>query len=547
MKLKCSVIGLVLFLVVGLPVAGFFATLPSQPNHQEGLTLTKAGQPAFRSALPTRWNKTYGGTNNEMANDVVECSSGGFAFTGGIDIPGHATDVWLVRTDVHGNQLWNRSFGGSNLDEGYSLTECSDGGFAITGHRLSGSPWWDLWLIRTNATGHHLWNQTFAGDQGYGDRGYEVIECSGGGFAVIGYTAALKTSSQDMWLIRTDASGNHLWNQTYDYDGGSDYGYAIVECSGGGFALGGAADVELTESLGFWLVRTDADGVHLWNQTYDGDGYEECYDLVECVGGGFALAGYTDSFGAGGSDMWLVRTDATGNHLWNQTFGTTNRDKANGLVECSDGGFALVGYGNYIPVFISRDSCLDRAWAGESDMWLVRTDATGNHQWNQTYGGALRDIGTSIVNCSDGGFLLSGYTKSFGAGSFDGWLVRVAEDNMPPTWVVAPTDQVVITGVAFSYDLDASDPEGLSLDAWWLNDTTNFAVDAQGVITNAIALDVGVYGVRVSVNDTYGNMLTGTFKVTVIDPFPWHLVIFLAIIAILFILLFACLRKYDKV
>jgi hypothetical protein len=97
-------------------------------------------------------------------------------------------------------------------------------------------------------------------------------------------------------------------------------------------------------------------------------------------------------------------------------------------------------------------------------------------------------------------------------------LIRVAHDNLPPTWDEALSDQEVFVNVAFRYDVNASDPEGL-LDTLWLNDTTNFAIDAAGLITNASTLVEGAYGVQVLANDTYGYVLTGTFTVTVL-PLP---------------------------
>ncbi len=520
-------------MAVGLPLAGFFAVLPSQQHHQEELILNRADPPT------TLWSQTFGTTNSEDARDLVECSSGGFAFVGEIQVSGHGTDVWLVRTDNNGNQLWNRTFGGTYSEDGKALTECSDGGFAITGYKYSGGLYPDLWLIRTNSTGHEQWNQVF--DVYATDVGNDVIECSGGGFAVIG-TTQNTSHTYNFLLLRTDATGNHLWNQSFGY-AGSERGYSIVEASSGGFALAGSKYVGNTD---MWLVRTDASGNHQWNKTYGGPYGEACNELVECSDGGFALTGYAYNTDTGDDDYWLVRTDAAGVHQWNQSYHGLSEDEAKGLVECSDGGFALIGSGGYVDEEIRRGGCQKGKWAGEEDMWLVRTDASGNHVWNQSFGGTNDDDGRAIVSCSDGGFALAGITMSYGAGNYDAWLVRVGQGNLPPTWVETPTDQVAIAGMPFLYDLEATDPEG-SLDSWWLNDTTNFAIDAEGEITNAAVLEEGSYGLQVSVNDSYGNVLTAVFTVVVVPAFPWHLVIFLAAGVTLFVLFFACLRKYGKV
>ncbi len=558
LKSRYPVLGLLLILVVVLPTAGFRTTLPNSLVHYQERLSTKTDYSSRQAMLPTRWNKTFGSSSFDFISDVVECSSGGFVFTGAFSLPGNLQDVWLVKTDIHGNQLWNHSWGSAYDQQGWSLAECSDGGYIITGRTYSVPTGEDVLLIRTNVTGHQQWNQTFDGDLGSHDTGLQVIECSGGGFAIIGYTTTAKTSSQDLWLIRTDATGQHLWNESFGY-GLEDTGYSIVECSGGGFAVCG--DVLMPTSYDGILVRTDAGGNQLWNKSYTAvDQAYKCMEVIECSSGGFALAGihHNASFGYS-MGMWLLRTTANGDHQWNQTHEVSSLyDEAWDLVECSDGGFALSGTGNYDwdaigpPPTVSLEESRGRGGdnrfgAGESDICLLRTDASGNHVWNQSYGGTGEEWGFSLITCSDGGFLLTGQLNTLGPTTMDGWLIRVANDNLPPTWVMTPTDQVIIVGTPFLYDLDATDPEGLSLDAWWLNDTTNFAISNEGVITNTSALEVGSYGLQVSVNDTFGNIRTGVFTVIVIPAFPWHLVIFLAAIALVFLLFFLCLRRYKKV
>jgi len=133
--------------------------------------------------------------------------------------------------------------------------------------------------------------------------------------------------------------------------------------------------------------------------------------LVQTGDGGYALAGYTESFGAGNADCWLVKIDANGNAQWNQTYGGTSYDAARALVQTGDGGYALAGYTSSFGV-------------GGYDCWLVKTDAAGNAQWNQTYGGKGIDWAIALVQTSDGGYALAGWTESFGAGSTDFWLVK---------------------------------------------------------------------------------------------------------------------------
>ena len=165
--------------------------------------------------------------------------------------------------------------------------------------------------------------------------------------------------------MKTDANGVATWNQTY---GGyqDDTAYALVQTSDGGFALAGVTKSFDSRHMGsdMWLVKTNANGVAIWNQTYGGTGHDYAYALVQTPDGGFALAGNTYSFGAGNSDMWLVKTDANGVATWNQTYGGTDADSAKALIQTSDGGFALAGVtGSF--------------GAGDEDTWLIITDANG--------------------------------------------------------------------------------------------------------------------------------------------------------------------------
>jgi uncharacterized repeat protein (TIGR02543 family) len=309
------------------------------------------------------------------------------------------------------------TYGGVNDDFAWSIVECSDGGFAIAGCTdstigdLSGSG--DAWLVRTDSDGTELWNQTYGGI-GW-DRAYAVVECGDGGFALAGYTNSSGAGGWDFWLIKTDANGVEQWNQTY---GGPFYEWAIsaVECGDGGFALAGykgyGAGIK-----DFWLVRTDSSGNELWNQTYGGAGDDWAWSVVETADGGFALTGYTNSSGAGDRDFWLVKTDAEGAMEWSQTYGGSGDDWGCSVIETSDDGFALAGYtASY--------------GAGGPDFWLVKTDANGVEQWNQTYGGPEDDRAITVIETADGGFALIGPTRSFGAGDWDYWLIKTDSEGV---------------------------------------------------------------------------------------------------------------------
>jgi len=371
------------------------------------------------------WSQTYGGASYEYASYLVETSDGGYAITGGTTSFGAGEyDFWLIKTNKYGNMEWNQTYGGTKDDYAKSLVETSDGGYAIAGYTGGKNdliaPERDFWLVKTDASGNMEWNKTYGGIND--DYARSLIETSDGGYALAGSTDSFGAGKHDFWLIKTDGYGNMEWNKTY---GGADYDYAhsLVGTSDGGYALAGNTGAGILGGGDFWLIKTDGYGNMEWNQTYESG---TVFSLVETSGGGYTLAGYTRSFGAGGDDFWLVKTNEYGNMEWNQTYGGTNHDIAHSLVETSDGGYALAGETSSFG-------------AGYDDFWLVKTDANGNMEWNQTYGGVKYEEASCLVELSDGGYALAGWTGEIGPIS-DFWVVRTDEYGIPefPSWTILP-------------------------------------------------------------------------------------------------------------
>jgi len=321
--------------------------------------------------------------------------------------------------------MWTQMYGGTEWESGQSVVETSDGGYAIAGYTYSfGAGSADFWLVKTNASGTLKWNQTYGGT--LADQGYSMVQTSDGGYAIVGTTRSYGAGDGDVWLVKTDANGNEQWNQTY---GGidSDSGFSVVETNDSGYAIVGTTRSYGAGDGDAWLVKTDAVGTLQWNQTYGGTNWDDGSSIVETGDGGYAIAGTTYSYGAGGPNVWLVKTDAVGALQWNQTYGGTEFDVGSSVVMTGDGGYALAG----------RTRSFG---AGNLDVWLVKTDVSGVMQWNQTYGGIDWDMSTSVVETSDGGYAIAGETLSFGSGG-DVWLVKTDEFGVIPDfagWLFLP-------------------------------------------------------------------------------------------------------------
>ena len=311
------------------------------------------------------------------------------------------------------NTLWTQTYGGTGHDIARFTQQTSDGGFILVGVTESfGSGESDFWLIKTDEIGNEEWNRTFGGEN-Y-DTAYSANQTTDGGFIIGGFTSSYGVGESDFWLIKTDENGNEEWNQTF---GGLDNDkiYSVKQTTDGGFILAGYTNSYGAGESDLWLVKTDEIGNEEWNQTYGGSSYEIANSIQQTSDGGFILAGYTNSYGAGESDFWLVKTDENGNEEWNQSYDNNNEsERAQSIIQANDNGFIIAGYVTYTDE--------------TTDIWIVKTDEVGNEEWNQTFGGNEWDRGSAIQQTADGGFVIAGSTSSYGLGGSDFWLIRLDQE-----------------------------------------------------------------------------------------------------------------------
>jgi hypothetical protein len=385
------------------------------------------------------WSQTYGGTEADGKLhfvSLVAVSDGGFVLAGNTESFGAGSeDFWLIKVDSSASMEWNYTYGGTGFERPSSLILTTNGGYAIAGRTSSfGSGESDFWLIKTNADGNMDWNKTYGGMGG--DEARSVIETSDGGFAIVGNTASFGAGGNDFWLVKTDEYGNMQWSRTY---GGQEQEipYSLVETSDNGFAIAGkTASFSVDGNADCWLIKVDSYGNMEWNQTFGGEKNDSAESLVQRSDGGFALVGVTESFVAGGSDWTnclLIKTDDSGNMEWYKTFGGKYSDWGHSIISTFDGGFAIVGQTEsfgFGPL----------ASVNTYDFWLIKTDSDGNIEWSRTYGGEENDIANSVIQTLDGGYAIVGNTLSFGAGSYDFWLVKTDNQGIPefPSWTILP-------------------------------------------------------------------------------------------------------------
>jgi len=357
------------------------------------------------------WSQTFGGSNNDAAESIQRTMDGGYILVGYTESYGAGNnDAWLIKTDTEGTEQWGQTFGGSNDDVTKSVQQTTDGGYILAGWTKSyGAGNDDAWLIKTDAEGTEQWSQTFGG---FDDDWVEFVQqTTDGGYILAGKTKSYGAGNGDAWLIKTNAMGTEQWSRTFgSYK--NDWVFSVQQTTDGGYILTGFTYSYGIGGMDAWLIKTDAMGIEQWSQAFGGSDNDMTKSVQQTTDGGYILAGFTWSYGAGNRDVWLIKTSAEGTEQWSQTFGGPDWDMARFVQQTMDGGYILAGY-------------TDSYGAGMESAWLIKTDAEGTEQWNQTFGGSKTDGLASVQQTMDGGYILAGKTDSYGANDRDAWLIKV--------------------------------------------------------------------------------------------------------------------------
>lgn len=391
------------------------------------------------------WVKNFGGTGEDTAQSVINTLDGGYAVLGfsnssdgDLSYKGtNVNDFWLIKLDAEGNVEWNKTYGGSKDDRGQSIIQTKDGGFALTGYAMSNdgdgsinNGFHDNWVIKLDAQGTILWEKSF-GFSGH-DHSYDIIETTDGGLFFSGFldiTSAIAdgysekgTSSLtahgvgEFWGTKLDANGNMLWRK---YFGGTnnDRSHAVVQSEDGGFVLSGfteSEDFDINASRGsydFWVIKIDLNGELLWERSFGGSGIEISYDMTKTTDNGYVIVGNTFSLDKdvsknhGESDVWMIKIDDTGTLVWEQNFGGPAFDAAQSVSLSTDGGFIISGNSKSIAIDVNAN-------AGENDIWLIKANSQGKMVWQKTLGGSGLDYAFDAIENKDKSILLVGETDS---------------------------------------------------------------------------------------------------------------------------------------
>ncbi len=288
------------------------------------------------------WSSTFGGPAYERAEGVLIGPEGDIIVFGTTDSYGAGSgDLYLVKADVNGEEIWSRTYGGTEDEMAGSVERTRDGGFILVGTTRSfGSGKKDIYVVRINSSGDQIWDNHYGGEAH--DVAYGIKETTDGGYVVVGATEGTDSGTWDVCLIRIDAQGETLWHRTWD-DGGYEVGYSVIEAADLGFFVSGYKDPFGSDKWDVLLIGTDEDGRLIWSATYGGVGNDRADAMQQTEDGGLIIAGATDGSGSGDWDMYLLRTDAEGNELWGRTYGGGDTESAECVIQTRDEGFLMAG------------------------------------------------------------------------------------------------------------------------------------------------------------------------------------------------------------
>ncbi len=456
------------------------------------LLLTAPVAPAAETPPAIPWQVSFGGSSEENCKAVVPTADGGFLLGGDSSsgVSGNKTsagyggfDGWVVRVDADGTKLWERVFGGSGADSIEDIATTDDGGAllgmfsysGVSGNKTSGGYGSaDYWLVKVDGEGNKVWERSYGGASR--DALFSMVPATDGGFLLVGVSesgvSGNKTSPSygafDVWLVKVDGEGNKQWDRSYGgtgLDGTANLNpqpIGVMPSADGGFFVGtysesGASGNKTSAGYGafdYWLFKVDASGNKLWDRSYGGSDDDKLSAIAPNGSGGFFLAGssVSDISGSrtirkqGAADVWLINVDLDGTKLWEKSISV--RDSANvpHLVASGDGGVFL----GWSPFSFST---------GHYDYQLAKIDSNGDQIWSQGYGGGSQDFLETIVVGADGGLLLAGDSSSGVSGNKtsplygleDFWVIKTEPviqicTNCPPKFAQQPTNQLVLPG-----------------------------------------------------------------------------------------------------
>lgn len=343
---------------------------------------------------------------------------------------------------------WSKSLGGSNDDIGYSVSKTADHGYVVVG--LVGSTDGDVhghlvpgygggWIAKLNSDGDTLWTRLIGGD-----RAESVVQTADGGYVVSGNS---HSTSIDIWVTKLNSNGETEWTKSFG-GSGEDDGRSVIQAKDHGYVIVGATlsidgdAIGNHGSIDALVIKLDENGNKVWSRTLGGSYIDEAWSVVETADSGFAIAGdtYSNDGDVPGnhdlthqtSDYWVVKLNSSGGIVWSKSLGGSGYDQALSIVQATDGGYAVVGQSYSVDGDVHGNH-------GGADFWIAKLNQGGDTVWTRSLGGSGSEGATSIIQATDGNFVVAGYTYSPTSQTDSGYAANgdvLANHGMSDYWIV---------------------------------------------------------------------------------------------------------------
>lgn len=306
--------------------------------------------------------------------------------------------------------LWTKTYGGFGPDRAFSVQQTSDGGYIIAGETSSfGLEYSDLYLVKTDSLGNTIWTNTYGGYFSEWSGHREMVQqTNDGGYIIVGTTSSFGAGIYDVYLVKTNSLGDTLWTRTF---GGSyaEWGHSVQQTFDGGYVIVGYTHSYGAGGTDVYLIRTNPLGNPFWIKTYGRSNDDMGYHVKQTSDGGFIIVGMSVYTG-GSNDIYIIKTNSQGDTLWTKTYGDGSFDWGYSVLPTTDDGYLIVGHLNW-------------------NLAMIKINSQGNSLWTKTYGGSDSDVGFSVQNAAGHGYIVAGITRSFGAGQNDAYLIRTNQQG----------------------------------------------------------------------------------------------------------------------
>lgn len=468
--MKRKIVGI---LAITLLIATAVLPVVGTMNEADEYCTTHINQPTVE------WMKTFDRGEFDHFHTVRQTDDGGYIACGDTE-EDNMFYVWIVKVDSLGDEEWkvvNHDLNGSYLSNSemyvaaFDIQQTVDGGFIISGIsmievEIEGNYVWvpTGFLWKTDGSGNTDWVYHYYEITEYGVvyYPYAIIETDTGyvssGMNLYYDITSAAIVNQNGLIFKTDLSGTLQWVEEFDKDG-TDSLSSLCVTSDGGYFLGGFTDNENVNEGALWMVKTDGNGNKQWEKVFDGPGFEYTYGKGCCqtIDGGYIMNGVSNSYGYGGTDIWVIRTDSSGNQMWDNTFGADKNDYCWGMCKADDNGFVfgiVKDYGSFS--------------GNKEDILIVETDENGNAEWQLQIEEEGTQVTRSIVSTNDGGYIVAAMTASFGNTRSDAVLAKISSfSNERPVKPAIDGPSKGKPGKEYTFTADSSDPDGGSLLYRW--------------------------------------------------------------------------------